>query len=104
MFTTILLAMNLRDEVCTTISEPLLAGLHYITLDTPKCTAPHCTALHCTALHCTALHNLTLHYTSLLGQDGLPPLMIAAEEGHTKVVTILLDRGADVNAANKVTP
>ena len=29
--------------------------------------------------------------------------MIAAEEGHTKVVTILLDRGADVNAANKVT-
>ena len=72
---------------------------HYIA---PSHTALHYTALHFTvfALHFTVLHRTPLHTTV---QDGLPPLIIAAEEGHTKVVTILLDRGADVNAANKVT-
>ena len=72
----------------------------YVHMYTLYCSKPHYITFHCTALHFTVLHRTPLHTTL---QDGLPPLIIAAEEGHTKVVTILLDRGADVNAANKVT-
>ena len=32
----------------------------------------------------------------------MTPLMIAAHKGHIKVVTTLVERGADVNAKEKV--
>ena len=32
--------------------------------------------------------------------DGMTPLHIACQEGHTKVVTSLLDKGADVDHKN----
>ena len=35
-------------------------------------------------------------------QDGLTSLMWAAEAGKVEVAGLLLDRGADISAANKV--
>lgn len=36
-------------------------------------------------------------------QDGLTALMVAAQEGHTEIVRVLLQSGAAVNVQNKVT-
>ena len=35
-------------------------------------------------------------------QDGFTALHHAADDGHTEVARLLLDRGADVNSKNKV--
>ena len=35
-------------------------------------------------------------------QDGATPLFVSAQEGHKEVVEVLLQNGADVNAAKKV--
>ena len=35
-------------------------------------------------------------------QDGTTPLYIASQEGHTSVVSLLLDKGAAVDLPNKV--
>ena len=37
-------------------------------------------------------------------QDGLTPLHLAADEGHTECAKLLLDKGADVNAKSNVRP
>ena len=42
-----------------------------------------------------AVHPITI-------QDGLSPLYVASQEGHTDVVDILVKAGADVNQANTV--
>ena len=36
-------------------------------------------------------------------QDGATPLYIASQEGHTSVVSLLLDKGAAVDLPDKVT-
>ena len=35
-------------------------------------------------------------------QDGLSPVYAASQEGHTEVVDLLLQAGADIHLANKV--
>ena len=35
-------------------------------------------------------------------QDGFTPLLAASQEGHTSVVSLLLDKGAAVDLPNKV--
>jgi ankyrin repeat protein len=35
-------------------------------------------------------------------QDGRTPLCRAAQDGHDKIMEVLVKAGADVNAANKV--
>ena len=35
-------------------------------------------------------------------QDGSTPLYLASQEGHTDVVSVLIDRGATVNFPNQV--
>ena len=35
-------------------------------------------------------------------QDGVTPLYIASQSGHTSVVSLLLDKGAAVDLSNKV--
>ena len=42
------------------------------------------------------------HYLPILGQDGDTALYIACQEGHVKVVKLLLDRGADIEAKTNV--
>ena len=45
--------------------------------------------------------------TNATNNDGVTPLLKAAQKGHTEIVTALLAAKADVNAANKtdgVTP
>ena len=51
--------------------------------------------------HLTLLTTLRLHISLL--QHGSTPLIMAAEGCHVKVVRILLNKGANINAAKKVT-
>ena len=46
-------------------------------------------------------HNDCFTYTITI-QDGLSPLYVASEYGHTDVVDILVKEGADVNQAATV--
>ena len=39
---------------------------------------------------------------SLTGQDGISPLYVASQEGHTEIVDLLVRAGADVHQAAKV--
>ena len=41
-------------------------------------------------------------HLSIVSQDGATPLNIASQEGHTKVVDVLLKNGADPNLSNAV--
>ena len=43
-----------------------------------------------------------LNHHDTLPQDGFTPLYIAVAEGHLEVVTLLLDREANVNLADGV--
>ncbi len=48
-------------------------------------------------------HTHTRHTNAhALRQDGRTGLMVAAEKGHEAVVRLLLERGAEVDKANKV--
>ena len=40
-------------------------------------------------------------YPSTISKDGFTPLMFAADKGHKEVVALLLDRGANINAASE---
>lgn len=40
----------------------------------------------------------------MLSQDGSTALMVAAAHGHLSLVTLLLERGADMNCLDKVSP
>ena len=41
-------------------------------------------------------------HVMLTHQDGLTPLMIAAHNGHTRIVKILIESGADVSIRDVV--
>ena len=45
---------------------------------------------------------LMLGVPHLIAQTGSTPLYIAAQNGHLDIVRLLLDRSANVDAANKV--
>jgi len=46
------------------------------------------------------------YYANVCGQNGFTPLHLASQEGHTDMVTLLLDRRANANsrAKNGLTP
>ena len=46
-------------------------------------------------------HARAMHLTIML-QNGMTPLLWAANKGHKDVAVVLLDRGANVNAADEV--
>ena len=52
--------------------------------------------------HTMSYHVMSRHVMSysVLHQDGETALTSAAHEGHTETVTLLLDRGADINQEN----
>ena len=46
---------------------------------------------------------ISVHATNnVMNQDGYTALMFAAQYGHDAVVTLLLDRGANIDCADKV--
>ena len=54
--------------------------------------------------HLIQCHIISYHVMSysVLHQYGWTALIIAANGGHTEIVTLLLDRGADINQENDV--
>ena len=53
----------------------------------------------CVGNMCTLISIATM---ICLMQDGVTALYVASQEGHTEMVTMLLDKGADVDHPNKV--
>ena len=43
-----------------------------------------------------------MYFFSFNAQDGLSALHVASQFGHTEVVDVLLNAGADINQATKV--
>lgn len=41
--------------------------------------------------------------TNILTKQGVTPLHLASQEGHTDMVTLLLEKGANIHVATKVT-
>ena len=46
--------------------------------------------------------HLYLHVIIPLSQDGVTPLFMASQKGHSEVVNILIRDGADINLARNV--
>ncbi len=46
--------------------------------------------------------NIFIYMPFLYVQSNSTPLLVAAEKGHKEVVTVLLERGANMNVVNKV--
>ena len=46
--------------------------------------------------------NIEYGVAVVVSQDGTTSLILASENGHAAVVSLLIDHGADVNAKNKV--
>ena len=51
--------------------------------------------------NCCAHHLPTNDFTVYI-QDGISPLYVASQEGHTDVVDLLVRAGADIHQATKV--
>jgi ankyrin repeat protein len=49
--------------------------------------------------HVASLSNLPS--PMVITQDGVTPLIVAAINGHTEIVALLLEKGADKNAKSK---
>lgn len=41
--------------------------------------------------------------TNILTKQGVTPLHLASQEGHTDMVTLLLEKGSNIHVATKVT-
>lgn len=42
--------------------------------------------------------------TNIVTKQGVTPLHLASQEGHTDMVTLLLDKGANIHMSTKVFP
>ena len=53
-------------------------------------------------LHATITHTHTLAHNTTYTKDGLFPLIVASQEGHDRIVKILIQAGTTVDLQNKV--
>ena len=51
---------------------------------------------------CNSVHLIFWKQTVGRCEDGFTPLLMASDKGHAAVVTLLLDRGANIEAKTKV--